>query len=365
MTRVRISGHVFHIVAFLSLVALAVPAGAQDSFPTFSGSLTIELEDDWAYDSDDQTSEFNSLYTKIVPAFTIGFTEEFSVNAELTFEGVQDPAYPGSDRWFDDEGLYVGVLTLNYDTDLFFLYGGKFGVNFGIAWDAAPGLFGTDVAKGYEMAERIGFGGGVNVGNETWGMHTPSVSFFTLDTSPLAHSAFTRREKAQEMDFGAGNTDGEMPSWALAVDGGEFPFLPGFRYHLGFMKQDNAQTIEKDEYSSAVGLEWEIGITDGFSIVPMFEWVNQEAPAGVANDDTYYLTGGLSTNVGGWNMAVAWTRSETDSADGAETNIEQLSVSTGYAFDMGLGIDIGWNTNNTDSTETNTFGGVVSYVLDF
>ena len=69
---------------------------------------------------------------------------------------IQQPAIEDDDRVFDDLGLFVEVLTLDYETAAVHLSGGKMAVNFGTAWDATPGVYGTDLAEEHEMAENIG-----------------------------------------------------------------------------------------------------------------------------------------------------------------------------------------------------------------
>ncbi len=70
-------------------------------------------------------------------------------------EQVQAPPVAGNDRVFDDQGFFVEVLTLDYEDGPVHLLGGKMHVNFGNAWDVTPGVFGTDLAEEYEMADNM------------------------------------------------------------------------------------------------------------------------------------------------------------------------------------------------------------------
>ncbi len=346
------------------LLSLLLSAAENDGFPSISGTVLFELQADAAYDSDGATAEFNSLSATIEPALSLRFSEAISINAALVFEPVADPRIPGDDLWFDHEGLFVEALTLNYNSERFFLHAGKMGVNFGMAWDAAPGIYGVDIPEEYEIAERIGFGGGVHFGSETSGQHSLSASVFFADTSTLAGSVFTRRNRTRRGDGGPSN-NGDLSSFAVALDGSEFPALPSFRYHLAVMQQGNGLASEDDELSLAIGAEYEFSINDDISVTPLIEYVDQSDAGGVVGDDTTYLTATLATTYKKWNLALAWTRKETDSAGGARSNAEQFQASAGYAFASGISVDVGWMTHREDGVDTDTFGGLFAYTLEF
>jgi len=361
----RIRALLIAVAISLSLgVSPSVRADEPVSYPNISGEIAIELENDWAYDSDDPTAEFNTIFLKAEPALRLQITEPISIFAGLVFEPVQDAANPGNDRTFDDEGLYVEVLTLNYDTENFSIFGGKFGVNFGIAWDATPGVYGTDLPEEYELTERIGIGGSVTFGDESLGRHTASASTFFIDTSGLAESAFTRRTKTREGDGGAGNT-GDFSSFGVALDGGGYKGAPGFRYHVAYVHQGQGAGNTADEDSFVVGGEWAFQATDQIGVTPIAEFVYIDDAEAVANQNRFYLTGGLAVTYGNWNAALAYTRKETDVPAAADVDEEQLQVSGGYAFDFGLSLDIGWKTNRNAGVDTDTFGGLAAYTIEF
>src|SRR5262245_10743027 len=106
--------------------AAAQPAVKEgpDSYPTLSGELSIEIQDDRAYHSQDGDRELNDLFTKTEPAFSLAFTESFSLEAALTFEPVEDPE-PSESREFDKEGLFVEQLFAKWSSDKLELYAGK------------------------------------------------------------------------------------------------------------------------------------------------------------------------------------------------------------------------------------------------
>ena len=201
------------------IVQPAVHAAEEGGWsPHLTVEIPIEVQNDWAYESDDPTAEFNTLFTKIEPAIGLDLGAGVSVFAGLVFEPVQGPPVAVGDRTFDDQGLFVEALTLTYENGPFAIFGGKFGPNFALAWDAAPGVFGTDLAEEYEITERIGVGGTATAEAGALGAHSLSLSTFFLDTSGLAESALTRRKKTRQADGGPGNTGG-FDSIAAGLDG--------------------------------------------------------------------------------------------------------------------------------------------------
>ena len=165
---------------------LASPALAEEVAPfTLSGEISIEVQNDYTYESDDPAAELNDLYTTIEPSFSLYLGSGLSIESGLVLEPVKDAV---DDRAFEDEGLYVETLFLQYEGDGWAVFGGKFNPGFGIAWDATPGIWGTDFAEDYEMTERVGFGGSVDLVAGSAGTHTLSASTFFADTSFLSGS---------------------------------------------------------------------------------------------------------------------------------------------------------------------------------
>lgn len=347
------------------LVQSSVHAAEDNGWsPHLSVEIPIEVQNDWAYESDDPTAQFNTLFTKIEPAITVDLGAGVSAFAGLVFEPLQGPPVSGGNRTFDDQGLFVEVLTLTYENGPFALFGGKFGPNFAIAWDAAPGVFGTDLAEEYEITERIGFGTSATAAAGVFGSYSLSVSTFFLDTSGLAESALTRRRKTRRADGGPGNTGG-FDSIAAGLDGGTFPWAPGLRYHVSVVHQGQGIGGGEDERRLAAAVEYAIPMTERLTITPLVEWVDFHDADGTDGTDRHYLTGGLGLASGPWNVALSGTLKETETAIGLKTNEEQVQVSVGYTFENGLAIDLGWKRARNAGVDTDTFGTLVAYTLAF
>lgn len=364
----RIDRTALALIAGLSTLA-ALPAMAQDgqpSFPSISVSIPFEVQNDLNYHSEDRTAEHNQLYPTIEPEVTVQFTPEISIFAHGVLEPMRDPG-PREDRSFEDLGMYIEDLYAKYDTGVFSVQGGKFTPNFGIAWDAAPGVYGTDVAEAnYEFSERIGVGGSVTFGGGQTGMHTLSASTFFSDNSFLRESIGRGRSPVTQgrADGGVSNTE-DLSSFAVALDGTEFEALPGFRYHVGYIHLAEGRTETADQHGFAIGGEYRIELGRDLSFTPLVEFVSFANADGVDSQDRELLTTAGQLAWRNWNLAASYTGRWTDVPGATNTEDTHFQLSAGYAFDFGLSVDIGWTVDETDNIETRTLGVLFAYTLEF
>ncbi|MEH6525365.1 MAG: hypothetical protein V7723_04780 [Sneathiella sp.] len=327
------------------------------SYPKFSGFLDIELEDDWVYKSEDESQELNDLYPTITLGATLEFTKEFSFN----FEGTAEPVEAAEEnRAFEDQGYYVGVLTANYETDQFSVYGGKFTPNFGIAWYATPGLFGTDINEDYELAEMLGFGGSVNF--DAAGEHTVSASIFSLDTSFLSDSFGTSRGPLLQSDGGATNTE-DLSNFALALDG-QFNAVEGFSYHAGFSALNNGIDGDKTQLGYVVGVQYELPISENFLLLPLAEIAYFDNADAIDGNTAKYATIGLGLNYDQWFGSATYQRRDTE-ISGVDNDDYIAAFSVGYAFDIGIEIMAGWGVAEEESVRRETLGLYAYYGFEF
>ena len=366
-----------------AVVALAMPITdtRADEFPRFVGELSVEFQNDWTYDSDDPANELNDLFTTTEADLNFFVTKEFFINLHLTLEPVEDPD-PGDDRFFEDHGLYVETFNASYETDEFYVFGGKFNPNFSLAFDAAPGIYGTDLAEDdIEISERIGFGGGIAFGDDglvplgsgNVGRHVLSASLYFADTSVFTGSILENRDKVEESDGGPSNTE-SLESFTVALDGEAIPALPGFRYQLAFARQEvervldddgNPETDIDDEYRLSAAAEWAVEVNQQLTITPLVEFVRFWNAGGLGSEDRNYLTASALTEYGPWNLALSYTGRFIDNDAGSDFDDFQFQVSGGYTFENGLQTDVGWKIRDEANIESQTFGAFLTYVFEF
>ncbi|MGF1639641.1 MAG: hypothetical protein ACFCUO_01685 [Rhodospirillales bacterium] len=349
------------------------------TFPRIEGEIVIEIQNDWQYDASDSDNELNNLFSTTEADFSLFPTAALPglfVNLHLTWEEVNDN-FKGDNRYFASQGLFVENLSLNYEADWWSVIGGKFGPNFSIAFDAAPGIYGTDLAEDdIEIAERIGFGGSLTYDADALGRHALSASTFFLDNSALSGSIlYTSRTRVKTNQGGPSNTE-SLQSFAIAIDGADIAALPGLRYQIGFLHQDVDRVVDEngvalsgsetaDENRVVVAGEWAIGVTDAITVTPLLEWVRFWNAEGFDGEDRNYLTAALQLEYENWSVSAATTQRWIDPKGGSATNDHQWSVTAGYRFDFGLQLDVGWKVLTEDGDETRTLGAMASYVIEF
>ena len=351
--------------AALLALALAAPdalAESEGAFPRIGGDVSIEIQNDFAFRSDDAESEINDLFTTTEPSLALEFTPALAIRAGLVLEPVADPE-PDEDRVFADHGLFVEVLTLNYEAGNVAFHGGKFAANFGIAWDATPGIFGTDMAEDYEMSERVGVGGSVGLGGDGAGRLDLSASVFFLDTSFLADSYPRGRGNTSRSDGGPSNTE-TLASYALALDG-DVAAAPGLAYHLAFIDQARGVGGARRERGVAGALQFETEIADGVTLAPLAEFVRFGNLGNEAGVDRTYLTLAAEIGWSAWKAVAAYTGRFTDTPAAGDDHDFQVQLSLGYEFESGLAVELGWKRAREGGVDTDTFGLLLSYAFSF
>ena len=351
------------ILATFAYLAWVAPAWAEtESYPRISGEVLVEIQNDWTYDSDDRDAELNDLFTTTEPVLIGHLVPGLSILVHGVLEPIEDPE-ARDDRAFDDHGFFIEDFYLQYESDFFSLKGGKFTPEFGLAWDLAPGVYGTDFAEDtYEFSERIGIGGSLTLRSDHLGEHVISASTFFLDTSFLAHSLLDGRDEVNRSDGGVSNTE-DFSSFALAVHG-QIPALPNFHYHIGAIHQEDGRGDETGEGGFVVAGEFTAEIQE-LSAVPFVEYVYFDDADGVAGATRDLLTTSLALYWRGWNLALSRTGRDTNLPDEAETDDELFQVSAGYEFEFGLTLDAGWRVAEEEDIDSEILGILATYTLAF
>ncbi len=339
----------------LPLAAQMQPAQAQESFPRFNADVAIELQNDSVVSSEDADAEINDLAPTVEPYLRFQATEGLSLDASLVIEPVLDPE-PGNSRFFGDVGMFVEELKIVYEAGELTLQGGKFNPSFGLAWDLAPGIYGTDFAGDYELTERLGGSAAYTFGGRHDSGHTFQFNLFRLDTSPLSESVFTDRGETNRSDGGPSNT-GAPTSISATLDGQGFG--GGWDYHLGVTRQD----VENGEdFVGVVGAAYSsLDLNDRLTFDPLLEVAYLSSDDG-AGQDRLYVTGSAGFGYDAFNVALSYTYRETDPASGDPSVVDGLfQASGGYDFGNGLTFDLGYKFDDSEGTESHTIGALLAY----
>lgn len=343
---------------------VARPVAEGPAFPTLRGEIWIELQSDSDLDSTARDS-----YLTVEPTLSIGLSSHFSIQAGFVLEPVSDPR-PGSDRWFEGEGLFVETFFLRWEQGRFSLHAGKFNPAFGFAWSLAPGIYGADFAEDYELTERVGFGGTLEFGNAAVGRHRLGADAFFVDTSPLSRSLLHDRGRMRRSDGGPSNTE-SLEAFSVTLRGGEIPRLPGLTYNLGFANQHRADAGGRSERDAVAGLTYGFSLVEDLEIELLSEYAHRHHAEG-EKEHRHYFTQSAAAYWGGWNVALSYTGRWIQGREEGTRRDFLLQASAGYAWEVGaggrfgvLGTDVGWRRAREDGLRGDGLGVLVSYALAF
>lgn len=352
----------FVAVSFLLFPFDALSENDAKKQPWIDVKVPMELQNDYDYASGIAGNERNNLTVTLEPQATLNVlpVPGLSIFAHADLEQVAD-AEPGEDRYFDDHGFYIEELLLRYERGPFVFRGGKTNPGFGIAWDKAPGIYGTDMAEDYEEAERIVLSGTAKGDFGPWGVHAVTAGTFFLDTSPLQHTIYSRsRGTLDHADGGSSNTD-DFSSFNVTLDGGAFAVTPALEYHLGFIHQAHGVDGTRDEKGYVVGLTNRFELGSDIAITPLAEFVRLEDAGGTKDKKQTYWTLSFLNEWKSWNLALATTHRRTTEPGTVRASDYQYQVSLGYAFDFGLTADVGWKRLKESGTITDRVGLFFTY----
>ncbi len=300
-------------------------AQAQEAGFTWEGSLEIGV--DATVDADDRNAEVTDTYLTLEAAFEAALTERISAFGGLTLESVTDA---DDDRAFDDLGLYVSELGLRFGFGETVISAGKISPVFAVAWDEAPGFYGTSLAEDYELSEMIGVTVDTPVGGAGGVL---SFAVFYADDTFLSNSIGNKRGRNSVAAGGVGNT-GKLNNVALQYtqEFGDTTAWIGAR-HLSAGEGDVS-----DETGIVAGLTHDLG--NGFDMIGEVAHFNG---AGGGDENATYATLGAAYGVNDWTFSATATlvdtENDTDSmiALGVDRALsERVEVNFGVArFDVG------------------------------
>lgn len=302
------------------LVAASQSAYAEGS-SRFSGELELEFSGVSTFDAPTAADEINDIYGAVTVALEYDLGGGFTVFSEFILEPVIDPV---DDRVFEDNGVYVSEFGVSFSNDNFTVGGGKISPAFALAWDAAPGFFGADIAEDYELGEAIG--GFVEVPfNLGGGKHTVSASVFYTDTTELSNSFGEERGRITLAAGGAGNTE-KFDNFALQFAGN----FGDTEYNLSLRQLSAGVGDVSDETGASLGLQRSFEISGG-DLTLLGEIARFNGFGGTV-DDVTYGTLGAAYAMDKWVFAASYTG--RNGVGGANDNLASLGVDYDFGNDL-------------------------------
>ena len=319
--------------------------------------------------ADEDDEEIVDIFTHSHADASYNFGNGLSINGSVILEG--DPAghahgggaSRSGDHFFDDHPLFIEVLTVNYDTDHYGAYLGKFTPDLGRDAHDIPGWWGMLTFEEFQIRERLGVGGYAQTHIDGLGKQRIDLSTFYADTSFLQQSAFYNRSDLNKGDGGPSNTE-DFSSFSLNMSGQAGH--DDITYYIGYAHQAVDQATQDDENRLVFGLTGTIDLTDHTTLRAMADVTDTTHFGGEPDHDRRYTTGGLELRHGQWTLAGTYTDIHNDAPDPVEgMNGYTMQMSGGYDITDHLGVDVGYQRQDEEGEDSDRIGLLVRYGAEF
>ncbi|BDG71053.1 hypothetical protein [Roseomonas fluvialis] len=258
-----------------AIIAAALPASAQEvRFPQVNAEIDMSMIGVGTTRATNPAQRGTSVFLFGEVAMGLSLTENFSIQGVLATEPIGEGDSTGG---FPNDGvigfrrqaLFIEQLYAQWKPDqALTLQGGILVAPFGRGYHDFPGILASVRAhEVYLVDQSLGAAGTwTYVDDPRFGTHDVSAAIFTLDRTFLTGTYLTPRRCCSERyerynrntvaQGGPGN-NGTFNNFAVALDGDQIPFLPGFSYHLAVISQAPGSDGTAREWRYAAGLRYE------------------------------------------------------------------------------------------------------------
>lgn len=359
------TGKLYLLTGTILSIGIAAPAMAQQ-YPTISGEVVSELQNEYTYNSDDaSTDEYNNIFFRTEVAPTVQLNENFFIDGVAVWEDIQDRE-PNEDNFFDNEGVFIEEIKINYENGPYAAWAGKFNPGFGIAWDFGRGIWGEDFAEDYEITEKIGAGAAYTFDTAGFGAHTIAANAFFADTTFLSGSTVTNRDTLDKSDGGVSNTE-DLSSFVVSLEGENLAGVENLYYKLGYRHQDEGDVNAggDDETGYVVTLGHAFPVTDRVGVDALVEFTDIENFEAGTNDNQYFTASVITTLDDQWNLTTSYTSRDISVDGGSDIEDHLLQISGGYDFGQGTTAELGWRNAEEDGSDSDIIGGLIRHTFEF
>lgn len=358
----RVLDFTLALVAGLLAIGLSSPPAHADTFPSLSADITAELQYENGIGPDSAAPQSDFLFTTIEIGLSAGLSENFRIESLVLVEPVEDPP-PGENLTFENQGLFAEELLLAYHGENWSVLAGKFNAAFGTGWDLGAGIWGVDFPEDYEVTEKLGLSASRTFGSETNGQHTLYGSLYRADRSFLSGSLIEDRGRVRLADGGTTNTK-DFDSYTVSLTGDGLMGRDGFGYHLAYRSHAHGDPdlTAMREHGFSAALFGTIPVGD-IEIEAMTEGTYISNAEGGPDDVSYLTVGGTAYFAGSWNAALSVTFRTTHVDDGANVNDHHFQATTGYEWESGLTLDLGYRCSKEDGTNDHVVGFLMAYAF--
>ena len=256
-------------------------------------------------------------------------------------------------RFLEDEGIYVRSLSAEFKFDPLTVTVGKFSAPFSFGFEEVPGVYGDTLNEDIELTERLGVIAALGFTGANEASYTVSAAIFKADTTVLSRSILTDRGRLRHGDGGVGNTDG-LENFSVAFDAENAFGATGLHLRAAILSQGNDDGVD-DQFAYVLDAAYAFDLGDDAVLKTLAEYFHSDGAtlSGIDElgdgDQTVITLGGVYER-GPYNVALVygWSETEPEAGFGSHDVTDFIQISAGYAFENGLGIDLGYVYGSSD-----------------
>ena len=360
--------------------------------PMLSGRFVLDVNSDNNYNATDSRQEYADSRATGYLTSKLKLSNNLSVKSNLRFERVnkvsQDDARAssadgGGDMAFDDQGINVKELILNYERNNLSLMAGKFIANFGNAWKSGRGIWTRDLNMAYIQQDKLGLGASYKRGNlQKIGLYDFGFSAFTNDRKNMDNSILSKRDSDHKYDGMPGDTR-SLESYVASLDVSfRFEQKEELFYHFAYLNlaaNEKTTLVDQAKVEDQKGFvangKYRYPMGENFLLDSFLEYVDMKNVGGDSDVGTKFVNASFVGEIyRNWNITLAGThvQNKVIEENGYDQNF--MEVSAGYKFDKtaifdNFLIQIGYKNTRTDFktsvTEQQSYGVLARYIKAF
>ena len=329
------------------------------------GKTEIQAEVEYAttYYADNPDFEKEEFLARIKSFTNYGITDNFNIllDLDLVFDGEKE-LLSQSNRFLDREGLNVDKIFFEYRNDWLSLFAGRYEPGYDL-FPHTPAFFGN-YSHYIDLSEKIGFGGGLKLGEAVVGEHWLTANAFHLDTSFLSSPLFTNKGRIKKEDGGISNTE-KFDNYLVTLNGGKAYENPGTSYTLGYALQRAGVDRNLDEKMFIGGLYGYIVPSEDYDISLALEHVNLENAGGFPEDHSTITLGAFYSRWP-WGIGTAYSQRSVNPHDPSEpSRTDRIFEIVGrYFIGDHIGIETAIEILEENGENERLFGIVFVYYFD-
>jgi hypothetical protein len=359
-----------------------------DNESVVSGMIFSRIYHNNTFDSDSRNNEYKDTHLKTRLGKNLKISDHLSLKTVAKFENIANSQSnaDGTNRFFENEGVFLDELVLGYDYKKFSALAGKFNPNFGDAWKINNGIWINEIAKeSYEQSEKLGIGLIKRAGDQkTFGEYVFGSSLFTNDRKNFDNSIITKRDRNPKRFGNAGDTR-SLESYILSTDiyydfGNDEKLSYHFAYsNLAINDRNNISNVAEkidDQKSFVANINYKYPINENFVLNNFIEYVKINNLGGNSEEDSKVLTCNLTAQLyKDFAITLGFAKEQKFEVNdnGLDRSIGEISFA--YKFDSlhkslkGFSIASGHKNssvnNKASNIKNNSFGAILTHKSEF